>query len=102
MALIAYEWRSGTNAGANKPICRLQDGYELSKGFRIPGKWGAAPATMGNATFQQYIDHDNKSLGTFSQLYFYNDEFYKGPGSPVILFTPGEVNATGYTSYLGM
>lgn len=26
--------------------------------------------------------------------------YWKGPGSPVILFTPGEVNASRYTSYL--
>jgi hypothetical protein len=59
----------------------------------------ASPNT-GNATFRQYIDHDNKDLGTFEQFYFYSTEFYGGPGSPVILFTPGEVNASAYTSYL--
>lgn len=48
----------------------------------------------GNATFRQYIDHNNKDLGTFEQFYFYSTEFYGGPGSPVILFTPGEVNAS--------
>ena len=48
----------------------------------------------------QYIDHDNKDLGTFEQFYFYSTEFYGGPGSPVIVFTPGEVNASAYTSYL--
>lgn len=48
----------------------------------------------GNATFKQYIDHNNKDLGTFEQFYFYSTEFYGGPGSPVILFTPGEVNAS--------
>lgn len=48
----------------------------------------------GNATFKQYIDHNNKDLGTFEQFYFYSTEFYGGPGSPVILFTPGETNAS--------
>lgn len=48
----------------------------------------------GNSTFRQYIDHNNKDLGTFEQFYFYSTEFYGGPGSPVILFTPGEVNAS--------
>lgn len=74
--------------------------------------------TMGNSTFQQLIDHEQPWLGTFSQFYFYSDEHYAGPGSPVcrcirnapsvalthnpqvILFTPGEINATRYTSYL--
>ncbi|THZ17139.1 serine carboxypeptidase [Aureobasidium pullulans] len=48
----------------------------------------------------QYIDHENKDVGTFEQFYFYSTEFYGGPGSPIILFTPGEVNASAYTSYL--
>ncbi|KAH8911725.1 serine carboxypeptidase S28 [Coniochaeta sp. PMI_546] len=54
----------------------------------------------GNATFQQLIDHSNPSLGTFSQWYWWNTTFWKGPGSPVVLFTPGEVEAPGYTGYL--
>ncbi|EGP89515.1 serine carboxypeptidase [Zymoseptoria tritici IPO323] len=53
-----------------------------------------------NATFAQLIDHSNPSLGTFEQFFFYDTTYWKGPGSPVILFTPGEVNATRYTSYL--
>ena len=58
------------------------------------------PEVTGNATFEQYIDHKNPGLGTFSQLYFWSTEHWGGPGSPVIVFTPGGVNATGYTSYL--
>jgi hypothetical protein len=59
-----------------------------------------ASSHTGNATFRQYIDHDDKDVGTFEQFYFYSTEFYGGPGSPIILFTPGEVNASAYTSYL--
>ncbi|GAB7359605.1 hypothetical protein MBLNU230_g6789t1 [Neophaeotheca triangularis] len=55
---------------------------------------------MGNSTFSQLIDHSNPDLGTFEQFYYYSTEFWKGPGSPVVAFTPGEVNATGYASYL--
>jgi len=54
-----------------------------------------------NASFQQLIDHNNPKLGTFSQFYYFDTQYWKGPGSPVILFTPGEVNATRYTTYLG-
>ena len=57
-------------------------------------------ATSGNATFAQLIEHKNPHLGTFPQLYFWSTEFWRGPGSPVVLFTPGEVNASGYGSYL--
>ena len=47
-------------------------------------------------TFEQLIDHDHPELGTFSQRYFYSDEFWAGPGSPIVLTTPGEVSASGY------
>jgi hypothetical protein len=53
-----------------------------------------------NATFTQPIDHENPELGTFEQFYYYGTEFWKGPGSPIILMTPGEGNATGYDAYL--
>ena len=43
-----------------------------------------AVSTIQNATFEQLIDHENPSLGTFSQFYYYSTEFYKGPGSPVV------------------
>ncbi|OAA33206.1 Peptidase S28 [Moelleriella libera RCEF 2490] len=51
------------------------------------------------ATFQQLIDHKNPSLGTFTQRYWYNDEFYKGPGSPIVLNAPGEFAADNYLGY---
>jgi hypothetical protein len=77
----------------------------------------AATTTIQNATFLQLIDHENPSLGTFSQFYYYSTEFYKGPGSPVVssaekinlldfrhtneyhfqvFFTPGEIDVVGY------
>lgn len=55
------------------------------------------------ATFQQLIDHKNPSLGTFTQRYWYNAEFYNGPGSPIVLNAPGEYatdNFIGYTTNL--
>lgn len=58
----------------------------------------AVPAN--ESTFEQLIDHDNPSLGTFSQRFWWSEQFWAGPGSPVVLFTPGEVAADGYTGYL--
>jgi len=57
-------------------------------------------ATVNQSTFEQLIDHDNPSLGTFSQRFWWSAEYYAGPGSPVVLFTPGEIAADGYTGYL--
>jgi hypothetical protein len=58
--------------------------------------------SLASATFEQLIDHDNPEIGTFPQFYYYSNEFWGGPGSPVVLFTPGEVNATAYSTYLGI
>ena len=68
--------------------------------FRPPALEAASDAFNGSFTFQQIIDHDNPDLGTFSQTVWWNDEHWGGPGSPVILFTPGEIAAAGYTGYL--
>ncbi|KAK6084908.1 serine carboxypeptidase S28 [Seiridium cupressi] len=54
----------------------------------------------GNGTFEQPIDHNDASLGTFQQSYWYNTTFWKGPGSPIVLMTPGESAAAPYAAYL--
>ncbi|KAJ5935397.1 Peptidase S28 [Penicillium verhagenii] len=56
--------------------------------------------TIQESTFEQLLDHANPSLGTFSQRYWWNSEYWAGPGSPVVLFTPGEAEAADYTGYL--
>jgi hypothetical protein len=40
--------------------------------------------------FPQLLDHANPELGTFSQLYYWDTTYWKGPGSPVIVFAPQE------------
>lgn len=42
-----------------------------------------ASTVNGTSTFQQYIDHNNPGLGTFSQKFWWNAQYWKGPGSPV-------------------
>ncbi|KAI1140057.1 peptidase S28 [Hypoxylon sp. FL0543] len=54
----------------------------------------------GTAYFEQYIDHNNLELGKFRQTYWYNATFWKGPGSPIVLFTPGESAGIDYLSFL--
>ncbi|KAJ7500019.1 peptidase S28 [Mycena latifolia] len=71
----------------------------------------AAPVTSRNGTvlppynttyyFQQLLDHNNPSLGTFTQRYWHTYERYE-PGGPIILFCPGEVSDSSlYVGYLG-
>ncbi|KAG5980650.1 hypothetical protein E4U55_003810 [Claviceps digitariae] len=86
---------AGSSVNARNPIRTL--------GFRRPlpdDVHGGVPANLKIpkptnpnvklATFQQLIDHENPSLGTFSQSYWYNAEFYAGPGSPIVVSAPGE------------
>lgn len=56
--------------------------------------------STGNFTFKQLLDHDLPFLGTFGQRVWWNAEHWGGPGSPIILFTPGESAADGYGGYL--
>ncbi|KAH9936837.1 peptidase S28 [Epithele typhae] len=49
--------------------------------------------------FDQLIDHFHPEKGTFKQRYWHSDEYYKS-GGPVVLFTPGEQKADGFTSRL--
>ncbi|KAH7309745.1 endoprotease endo-Pro [Stachybotrys elegans] len=60
----------------------------------------AAFPLTGNGTFTTYIDHKNPKLGTFELRYWYNATFWQGPGSPIVVMTPGEVAADGYGGYL--
>lgn len=56
--------------------------------------------STGNFVFEQLLDHDTPLLGTFGQRVWWNSEHWGGPGSPIILFTPGETAADGYGGYL--
>ncbi|RFU32281.1 hypothetical protein B7463_g4069, partial [Scytalidium lignicola] len=60
----------------------------------------AAVNITGSAFFTQLLDHDDPSKGTFQQKFWWSSEFWAGPGSPVVLFTPGEVAAEAYGGYL--
>ncbi|KAG9312786.1 serine carboxypeptidase S28-domain-containing protein [Chiua virens] len=49
--------------------------------------------------FDQLVDHNNPSRGTFQQRYWMSWEYYQN-GGPIILSTPGESNADGFEGYL--
>ncbi|KAF4637979.1 hypothetical protein G7Y89_g115 [Cudoniella acicularis] len=54
----------------------------------------------GSGFFDQLLDHNDPGKGTFKQKFWWNMEFWEGPGSPVVLFTPGEIAGTNYGAYL--
>lgn len=51
---------------------------------------GVDSTGKSSGTFPQLIDHSNPSLGTFEQRFWWSDNYYGGPGSPIILLTPSE------------
>jgi hypothetical protein len=55
---------------------------------------------IGNATFEQNIDHTDPSKGTFEQRYWWDGSNYKS-GGPVFVFNPGESSADDMIGYLG-
>jgi hypothetical protein len=87
----------------------------------------STPVTSRNGTrlppfnttyyFDQLKDHNNPSLGTFRQRYWHTYQFYESgkystshssvpfshsslTGGPIILLTPGEINAEGMGIYI--
>ena len=54
----------------------------------------ALPPINTTYYFDQLIDHNNPSKGTFKQRYWASWADYE-PGGPIVLFTPGEENADG-------
>ncbi|KAK3670459.1 hypothetical protein LTR78_009700 [Recurvomyces mirabilis] len=101
-------WQGGHGGGWQGHGNGNGNGYGGHQGWQHgpPGGGDVAPlppsSTRGNTTFTQLTDHNNPDVGTFQQFYMWDTTYYKGPGSPIILFTPGEVNASAYTSYLGI
>ncbi|KAG2355878.1 serine carboxypeptidase S28-domain-containing protein [Suillus spraguei] len=91
-------------AGAAIPDAMLRGMPSLPK-IAVPERSITSPngTALPNMTtvyyFDQLIDHNNPDLGTFQQRYWMNWEYYE-PGGPIILMTPGEVNADGYEFFV--
>ncbi|KAL0955656.1 hypothetical protein HGRIS_001883 [Hohenbuehelia grisea] len=73
---------------------------EVPEGLPVVSRNGTQlPPYNQTYIFDQLIDHNNPSLGTFKQRFWHTYEFYE-PGGPIILMTPGEANAQPYSGYL--
>ncbi|PYH99305.1 endoprotease endo-Pro [Aspergillus ellipticus CBS 707.79] len=91
-AALAISWASVAQA--------VRPPRMVPKPIARPASSLSSSATTGQTTFEQLIDHNDPGKGTFSQRYWWSSEYWGGPGSPVVLFTPGEVSADGYEGYL--
>ena len=49
----------------------------------FPASMASQVNVTGSAFFDQLLDHDDPSKGTFQQKFWWNSEFWAGPGSPV-------------------
>ena len=101
--LLLFAWAATTSAAVRLANGRLHANIPPTPTVPIIdiSDFGA-PVTSRNGTelppynttyyFDQLIDHEEPSLGTFKQRFWHTYEFYE-PGGPIILFTPGEANA---------
>lgn len=63
---------------------------EIAQSVGLSRVASTSTTANGTSTFQQYIDHNNPALGTFSQQFWWNAQYWKGPGSPVSIATGDE------------
>ncbi|KAI0132335.1 peptidase S28 [Xylariales sp. AK1849] len=71
----------------------------LKKRFGVKALDNPCLDLVGNATFEQNLDHSDLSQGTFEQRYWWDASHYK-TGGPVFVFNPGELAADGMLGYL--
>ncbi|KID74013.1 uncharacterized protein G6M90_00g032750 [Metarhizium brunneum] len=89
--------RASQELGYIPPI--PEDAYHAGHNGLARRATNATNPNIKAATFQQLIDHSNPSLGTFTQRYWYNAEFYRGPGAPIVLNAPGEYASDRFVGY---
>jgi hypothetical protein len=69
-------------------------------GDEFPVASASAVNATGSSFFTQLLDHDDPSKGTFQQKFWWNAEYWAGPGSPIVFFTPGILCSISYAFYL--
>jgi hypothetical protein len=80
VALLAAS-ATAANTFAARP--RLVPPVVNVEGFSFAVADASSGATNGTGFFTQLLDHDNPSAGTFQQRFWWSNEYWEGPGSPV-------------------
>ena len=81
--LSAFSFLAASAAAANQFAGRPRLAPPPLGGEVAPFIANSTAATNGSGYFTQLLDHNDPSKGTFKQKFWWNAEFWKGPGSPV-------------------
>jgi hypothetical protein len=54
---------------------------------------------VGSAFFQQPLNHSDFNLGFFNEWYSWNATFWKGAASPIVIYLPGESEASEFLEF---
>ncbi len=77
-------WASFVTANQFLHLGRLIPPVDEGDEFpQIPATGNSTVNVTGSSFFTQLLDHDDPSKGTFQQKFWWNTQFWKGPGSPV-------------------
>lgn len=89
VSAIAVLASVATSAATNQflHLGRLVPPFEEADEFPVAS--ASDVNVTGSSFFTQLLDHDDPSKGTFQQKFWWNAEYWAGPGSPVVFFTPG-------------
>ncbi|KAI0309843.1 peptidase S28 [Amylostereum chailletii] len=81
------------------PVPRIVSPGDEQEPVVHPTTQAVLPPRNTTYYFDQLIDHNNASLGTFKQRYWTTWNYYE-TGGPIVVFMPGEVNSENYIGYM--
>jgi hypothetical protein len=81
LSLLSSLLVSAASASEFLHLGRLIPPFEEADEFPVSSL--AESNVTGSAFFTQLLDHDNPSKGTFQQKFWWNAQWWEGPGSPV-------------------
>lgn len=88
-------WKLQDRVRAPSPKLAVQPGIDDSQAPTLPPLEEKYPASF----FEQRVDHNDTTVGTFRQRYWVDDRFYK-PGGPVFVLDGGETSGADRLPFL--